>query len=78
MLLLKSSSHFNKLILNKKSTTENSRKSDICNTYIHRASYAKHLRNKRLLENKRQHDLIIPKWLFKEEQTPIRKKVKKV
>ena len=53
---------------------ENSRRCDICNIDVHRASYAKHLRSKKHLESIRQNDIIIPEWLFKEEQTPIRKK----
>ena len=57
---------------------ENSRRCDNCNIDVHRASYAKHLRSKRHLENIKQNDVIIPEWLFREEQTPIRKKIKKV
>ena len=36
------------------------------------------LRSKKHLENIRQDEIIVPEWLFKEEQTPIRKKIKKV
>ena len=57
---------------------ENSRRCDVCNINVHRASYAKHLRSKRHLENIRQNEIIIPKWFFKEEQTPIKKTIKKV
>ena len=57
---------------------ENSRRFDICNVDVHRASYAKHLRSKRHLENLKQNEIIIPEWFFKEEQTPIKKKIKKV
>ena len=54
---------------------ENSRRREVCNIYIHRASYAKHLRSKKHLENIRQDKNFIPEWLFKEEQTPIKKKI---
>ena len=55
-----------------------SRRSDICYIDIHRGSYAKHWRSKQLLENTRPRELFIPEWLFKEEQTPFKKKIKKV
>ena len=57
---------------------ENSRRCDICNIDVHRASYAKHLRSKKHLENIRHKEIIIPEWFFKEEQTPIKKKIKKL
>ena len=38
----------------------------------------KHLRSKKHLENIKQNEMIIPEWLFKQEQTPIRKKIQKV
>ena len=47
---------------------ENSRRCDICNINVHGASYAKHLRNIKHLENIRQDKIIIPEWLFKEQQ----------
>ena len=53
---------------------EISRRCDICIFDFHRASYAKHLRSKKHSENTRQDDIIIPEWLSKEEQGPIRKK----
>ena len=53
---------------------ENSRRCDICNIDVHRASYGKHLISKKPLEKKRQNEIIIPEWFFKEEQTPIKKK----
>ena len=53
---------------------ENSRRCEICKFEIHRASYAKHLRSKKLLEKIRQDEKHIPERLFKEEQTPIMKK----
>ena len=55
---------------------ENSRRCDICNIDVHRASYGKHLRSKKHLKIT-QNEIIIPEWLFKEEQTPIKKKNKK-
>ena len=57
---------------------ENSRSFDICNIGIHEASYAKRLRSKQHLENIRQDDIITPEWLFKEEQTATKKKIKEV
>ena len=57
---------------------ENSRTCDICNIEVHRASYAKHLRSKKHLENIRQNDMIIPEWLFVEKKAPIKNKIKKV
>ena len=36
------------------------RKCDNCNLYVHRASYLKHLRSKKHLENEKQNELIIP------------------
>ena len=53
---------------------ENSLRCDICNFDVHRASYGKHLISKKHLEKIRQNEIIIPEWLFKEEQTPIKKK----
>ena len=53
---------------------ESSRRCDICNFDVHRASYAKHLRSKKHLENIRQNDIIIPDCLFKEKHSPIMKK----
>ena len=40
----------------------NSRKREICNVHVHRASLAKHFRSKKHLEN----EIIIPEWLFQE------------
>ena len=54
---------------------ENGRRCDVCNIDIHRAFYAKHFRSKRHLENIRQNEIIIPEWFFKEEQSPIKKKI---
>ena len=49
---------------------ENSRTCQICNVSVHRALIQKDIRSKK--------DKIVPEWLFKEEQTPIKNKVKKV
>ena len=56
---------------------ENGRTCEICNINVHRASFVKHLRSKVHLENEKN-EMIIPEWLFKEEQTPIQNKMKKV
>ena len=57
---------------------ENSRTCEICNINVHRASYAKHMRSNKLSETEKQNQMIIPEWLFKEEQAPIKNKIKKV
>ena len=44
----------------------NSRKCEICNVDVYRASYVKHLRSKKHLENLKQNEIIIPEWLFSE------------
>ena len=51
----------------------NNHRCDICNTKIHRASYAKHLSSKKQLENEKQNEMIIPEWFFHE---PIGNKIK--
>ena len=48
-----------------------SRKCDICNVDVHRASYKKLLRSIKHLENNKQNEMIIPEWLLEE---PIEKK----
>ena len=53
----------------------NSRKCEICNVDVHRASYMKHLRSKKHIENMKQNEMIIPEWLFQE---PIEKKIRKI
>ena len=53
----------------------NSRRCEICNTDVHRASYAKHLRSKKHIENIKQSQMIIPEWLFQE---PVENKIKKL
>ena len=57
---------------------ENSRTSEIGNVNIHRARFVKHLRSKKHLENVEQNETIIPEWFFKEEKSPIKKKIQKV
>ena len=56
-----------------RSKMENSCRCDVCNNEVHRASYVKHLRSKKHLENEKQNEMIIPEWLFKEEQAPNKK-----
>ena len=53
----------------------NSRKCDVCNIDVHRASYNKHMRRKKHTENIKQNEMIIPEWLFKE---PIENKIEKI
>ena len=53
---------------------ENSRTCESCNVSVHRASISKHLTSKKLLQNIKQNEMIIPERLFKEEQTSIKKK----
>ena len=55
---------------------ENSLTSEVCNANVHRASFVKHLRSKKNLETIEQNEMIIPYWLFKEEQAPIKKQSK--
>ena len=38
----------------------NTCKCDVCNVDVHRASYAKHLRSKKHLENIKRNEIIIP------------------
>ena len=57
---------------------ENSRTCEVCNVNVHRASFVKHLRSEKHLENIEQNEVIIPDWLFKEERSPIKKKIQKV
>ena len=53
----------------------NSRRCEICNVDVHRASYMKHLRSNKHLENIKQNDMIIPEWLFQE---PVENKINKL
>ena len=57
---------------------ENSRTCEVCNVNVHRASFVKNLRSKIFLENIEQNEMIIPDWLFKEEQAPIKKQIKNI
>ena len=57
---------------------ENSRTCEVCYVNVHRASFVKHLRSKKHLENIEQNEMIIPDWLFKEKRSPIKKKIQKV
>ena len=52
-----------------------SRKCEVCNVDVHRASYIKHLRSKKHMENMKQTELIIPEWFFKE---PVENKINKI
>ena len=56
----------------------NRRTCEICKVDVHRASFAKQLRSKIHLENIIQNEMILPERLFKQEQTPIKKKLQKV
>ena len=51
------------------------RKCEICNVDVHRASYVKHMRSKKHLENKKQNETIISEWLFQES---IENKINKI
>ena len=53
----------------------NSRKCEVCNVDVHRASYIKHLRSKKHIENMKQNEMFIPEWLFQE---PVENKIKKI
>ena len=53
----------------------NSRKCDVCNINVHRASYVKHLRSEKHIENEQLNNMITPEWLFQE---PIQRKIKKI
>ena len=57
---------------------ENSRTCEICNVNVHRASMQKLLRSKKHLENIERNKMIIPEWFFKEEKSPVKKKIQKV
>ena len=52
-----------------------SRKCEICNVYVHRGSYIKHLRSEKHIEYKKQNELITPQWLFIE---PVENKINKI
>ena len=44
----------------------NSRKCDVCDIDVHRASYIKHLRSEKHIENMKKNEMIILEWLFQE------------
>ena len=52
----------------------NSRKCEICNVDVHRATCIKHLRSKKHIEKWKQNEMIIPEWLFLE---PVEIKINK-
>ena len=52
----------------------NSRKCEVCNVDVHGASYIKHLRSKKHIENMKRTEMIIPEWLFQE---PVENKINK-
>ena len=53
----------------------NSRICETCNVDVHRASYMKHWRSKKHLENLKQKEMIITERLFHE---PVENKIKKI
>ena len=53
----------------------NSRKCDVCNVDVHRASYVKHLKSKKHRENMEQNEMIISERLFQE---PVENKNRKL
>ena len=57
---------------------DNSSKCNVCNVNVHRESFAKQLRSKKHLENIEKNEMITPDWFFKEEKSPVKKKVQKV
>ena len=50
------------------------RKCDVCNIDVYRASYVKHLRSKKHLENIKQNEMITPEWYVRE---PMESKINK-
>ena len=56
---------------------ENRLRCEVCNVDIHRASMQKHFRSKKRSEKEKQNEMINPERLFKQKQTPIRKKTQK-
>ena len=47
----------------------NGRTCEVCNVNVHRASFVKHLRSKKHLENMIQNEMNIPEWFFKEKNS---------
>ena len=52
-----------------------SRRCEVCNVDVHRASYAKPLKIKKHIENMKQNEMTIPEWLFQE---PVENKINKI
>ena len=52
-----------------------SRKCEVCNVDVHRASYKKHLRNRKNIKNTKQNEMILPEWLLQE---PTENKIRKI
>ena len=44
----------------------NSRKCEVCNIDVHRASYVKHLRSEKHFKKMKQNEMIIHEWSFQE------------
>ena len=53
----------------------NSRKCEVCTIDVHRASYIKHLRSNKHIENMKKNEMIKPEWLFQE---PVENKINKI
>ena len=53
----------------------NTRECEVYKIDVHRASYMKHLRSKKHIENMEQNEMIIPEWLF---QAPIENKIREI
>ena len=53
----------------------NSRKCEVCNVDVHRASYIKHLRSKKHLESMKKSEMTIPEWLIQE---PVENKINNI
>ena len=56
---------------------ENSRRCEICNVTVHRASMQKHLGIKKHLETEKQNEMIIREGLFKKSKHLLKIKLKK-
>ena len=53
----------------------NRRKCEICDVETHRASFAKHMKSKKHLENVKQNEMMIPDWFFQE---PVVNRINKI
>ena len=56
---------------------ENSRTCEIYKDIVHTASFVKHLRRKKHLENEKQNQVLIPEWIIKENMHLLKTKLKK-